>query len=242
MEQITFTDKISVQLVQQMGGDHMVVAAAKVSTSGVDALQWATKENVEGSKGLINYLMKQRHGSAFEHSSLTFFVHAPIFVWREFHRHRVGFSFNESSARYSKMEAIFWIPPRQRKIKPVEGFKAARPEFQAGDDETYNWLVEDLKEGYRDAYSRYENRLSKGIAREVARAGLPVGIYSSCWVTCNPRSLMHFLSLRTHDKTAKYVSYPQAEIEIAAKAIEEVFKVGWPITHQAFIDNGRVSP
>lgn len=240
--EIMFTSDITVKLIQQMGGDHMIVAAAKVSTSGEDALEFAKPESAEGSFGLINYLMKHRHGTPFEHGTLTFFVHAPIFVWREWHRHRIGFSYNEASGRYSKLDAIFWIPPTDRKLVPVPGYKAARPEFQAADEETYNWLIEDLKQGYIEAYNRYERRLEKGIAKEVARAGLPVGIYSSCWVTCNPRSLMSFLSLRTHDKTAKFVSYPQAEIEVAARVAEKFLAEGWPLTYKSFCENGRIGP
>jgi thymidylate synthase (FAD) len=242
MESIVFTSEIAVRLVQKMGGDHMVVAAAKVSTTGEEAEQFAKVEVSESNFGLINYLMKHRHGTPFEHSAITFFVHAPIFVWREWHRHRIGFSFNEESARYKQLSPMFWIPPIDRKIIPVAGFKPARPQFQAGTTEEYEWLVNDMKQGYIDAYVRYEERLKRGYAKEVARAGLPVGIYSSCWVTCNPRSLMAFLSLRTHDATAKFVSYPQTEIELAARVAEDFLNKGWPLTYKAFVENGRSGP
>ena len=217
----------------------MVVAAAKVSTCGEEAVKFVDET---ANFGLINYLMKMRHGTPFEHSALTMFVHAPIFVFRELHRHRIGFSFNEFSARYSTLEPAFWIPRHDRKMKPVDGFKPSRPNFEDVDDETYNWLIEDMKAGYIDAYERYEKRLEKGIAKEVARAGLPVGIYSSCWVTVNPRSLMHFISLRTHEPEATYVSYPQAEIEEAARVAEQILKEGWPLTYKAYCQNGRVAP
>jgi len=91
MTAIRTTSEITVKLIQQSGGDHMVVAAARVSTSGEAALQYADPSSGEENRGLINYLVKMRHGTPFEHSSLTFFVHAPIFVWREWHRHRIGF-------------------------------------------------------------------------------------------------------------------------------------------------------
>lgn len=83
MSEIKLTSEITVRLVQKMGGDEMVVAAAKVSTSGEEALKFVDQD---ANYGLINYLMKSLHGSCFEHSSMTFFVHAPIFVWREWHR------------------------------------------------------------------------------------------------------------------------------------------------------------
>jgi thymidylate synthase (FAD) len=103
-------DKITVRLVQKMGGDHMVVAAAKVSTSGDEAMAYAEPEHGQAA-GLINYLMAHRHGTPFEHAAMTFFVHAPIFVWREWHRHRIGFSYNEESARYKQLKPVFWVPP-----------------------------------------------------------------------------------------------------------------------------------
>lgn len=253
--EIVLTSEITVRPIQSMGGDHMVIASAKVSTSGEDALQWADPNNAEHCEGLINYLMKQKHGTPFEHSAMTFFVHAPIFVWREWHRHRVGFvyseqatdegfgvSFNEESGRYKQLEPVFWIPRSNRPMKPVANFKPSRPQFEPIDTETHEWLVEDLKAGYTDAYQRYAARLDRGVAKEVARAGLPVGIYSSCWVTTNPRALMHFLSLRVHDPDSKFISYPQQEIQEAAKVAEEFLAKGWPLTHKAFLKNGRVGP
>jgi thymidylate synthase (FAD) len=231
-----FKSDIEVQLIDSMGGDERVVCAARVSTQGTSSVD--QKE----SSGLINYLIKHKHGTPFEHSSITFFVNAPIFVWREWHRHRIGFSYNEESARYKQLDPVFWIPNNERPLIPIDGFKSARPKFGPATVEQFNWFVEDLKAGYTDAYNRYQERINRGYAKEAARAGLPVGIYSSCWVTCNPRSLMHFLSLRIHDETAKFVSYPQYEIEVAAHACEDIFAKIWPITYKAYIDNGRISP
>jgi len=236
------TDKITVQPIQSMGGDAMVVAAAKVSTTGEEALAFASADQAEANAGLINFLMSHRHGTPFEHASMTFFVHAPIFVWREWHRHRIGFSYNEESGRYKQLKPVFWVPRPDRKLLPVPGYKAARPQFQPASPEEYAWLVEDLMAGYADAYRRYQERLDRGYAKEVARAGLPVAIYSACWVTCNPRSLMSFLSLRTHEPDAKFVSYPQAEIEQAARVAETFLAEGWPITYASFVKNGRVGP
>lgn len=242
MKELVFKSEIAVRLIQSMGGDHMVVAAAKVSTSGEEAAEYAKIEAEEGNFGLINYLVKHRHGTPFEHGALTFFVNAPIFVWREWHRHRIGFSYNEESGRYKQLDPVFWVPNRERKLIPAEGYKAARPQFGPANDEQYEWLRQDLQEGYADSYRRYEERVSRGYAKEVARAGLPVGIFSSCWVTCNPRSLMSFLSLRTHDKDARFVSYPQEEIEVAARAAEDFLAKGWPQTYRAFCQNGRIGP
>jgi thymidylate synthase (FAD) len=235
-----FTSDITVKLIQSMGGDSMVVAAAKVSTGGEEATRFVDEE---ANYGLINYLMKHRHGTPFEHSTLTFFVHAPIFVWREWHRHRIGFSYNEESGRYKKLDPVFYLPPRDRPMMKVNGWKPGRPKFtRCEDDATYEKLCTNLRHASVVSYDCYERNLELGIDPGLARDCLPVGIYSSCWVTANPRSLMAFLSLRTHEPAAKFVSYPLYEIEEAARAAEQSLKSGWPLTWKAFNENGRVSP
>lgn len=239
---VQYKSNIDVSLIQSCGGDHMVVAAAKVSTSGDEALTYASQEQ-EASYGLINYLMKHRHGTPFEHASLTFYVRAPIFVWREWHRHRIGFSYNEESARYTTLEPVFYVPDRDRPMMKVDGWKPGRPKFtRCEDDDVYNKLVSNLKDDYTRSYQHYLENLQLGIDPGLARDGLNVGIYSRCWVTCNPRSLMAFLSLRTHDVDAGFVSYPLWEIELGARACEEMFAKGWPLTYKAFCENGRVGP
>lgn len=239
--EIKLTHKITVQLANHMGGDFAVVRAARVSTVG-DQVSEEEEVLPEKAKGLIGYLIKHRHGTPFEHGALTFYVRAPIFVWREHHRHRVGWSYNEESARYKKLEPEFWLPGEDRKIVPSPGHTSARPQFQAGSKLQMDWLHGELKASYAQSYQTYAHMLEMGYAKEVSRACLPVAIFSSCWTTCNPRSLMHFLSLRTHEKEAKFVSYPQAEIEQVARQYEEIFARHWPITHAAFVENGRVAP
>ena len=240
---IQLKSTVDVKLIQSMGGDHMIVAAAKVSTNGLAALEFAEEGKAEDNAGLIRYLIKHRHGTPFEHSALTFFVHAPIFVWREWHRHRVGFSYNEESGRYKQLEPIFYVPDRERPMMKVDGWKPGRPKFTRCEETgVYNELVTNLQISYELAYEMYERNLELGIDPGLARVCLPVGIYSGCWVTCNPRSLMHFLSLRVHDPEAKFVSYSLWEIDLAARTCEDFLKKGWPITHEAFINNGRVAP
>lgn len=237
-----FKSTIDVKLIQSMGSDAMIAAAAWVSTSAEEGLKRAV-ESPEDVEGLIRYLVKHRHGTPFEHSTLTFCVHAPILVWREWHRHRVGFSYNEESGRYKTLEPVFYVPDRERPMMKVDGWKPGRPKFtRCEDDKVYEKLVSNLKEGYALSYQLYLNNLSLNVDPGLARDCLPVGIYSSCWVTCNPRSLMHFLSLRVHDPEAAYVSYPLWEIDMAARVCEQTFKEGWPITYKAFCDNKRVAP
>lgn len=239
MDGFIMTDQITVRLVQHCGDDGMLAAAARVSTQG------ESSGDVMGSDelaGLLRYLMKHRHGTPFEHGSMTFFVHAPIFVFREWHRHRVGFSYNEESARYRPLKPVFWQPRPDRKLMVRPGSKSARPEFDPGTMEQHAIVSQTLRPGYRQAYRIYQYMLNEGVAREVARAVLPVGIYSSMWVTCNPRSLMHFLSLRTHREDAAFVSYPQAEIEQAAVQMERQAAQFWPVTLRLFNELGRVAP
>jgi thymidylate synthase (FAD) len=243
MTNLVFISKIEVRKIQSMGGDYMVVAAAKVSTSGENAIEYSKPGMEESNKGLINYLMKYRHGTPFEHSSITFFVHAPIFVWREWHRHRIGFSYNEESARYKKLDPVFYVPKYTRPMMKIDGWKPGRPKFNLCEDKNvYNNFIDNLISSYLLTYDMYERNLNMSIDPGIARACLPVGIYSSCWVTCNPRSLMNFLSLRTHDENATFVSYPLYEIELAARLCEQLLAEGWPITYKAFCDNGRTAP
>lgn len=257
---ITFTSDITCTYIDHMGNDERLAMAAWVVPSIVEGLE---KERIKpGSvSGVINYMMKHRHGTPFEHSCLQIHEHAPIFVWREWHRHRIAFSYNEESARYKTLDPVFYIPSRDRPMMKVEDWKPGRPKFltidqymmsdgKAVTDDTarkvgdafYNEMIADMQLGYHLEYARYQRQLSRNIDPGLARDNLPVGIYSSCWVTTNPRAIMHFLSLRVHDEAAKFISYPLYEMEKAAKGVEELFKKYWPITYAAFINNGRVSP
>ena len=226
----------------------MVVSAARVSTCGISVREDSEKTPIEEQRGLIRYLMQHRHGTPFEHASLTFFVHAPILVWREWHRHRIGFSYNEESGRYKELDPVFYLPEITRPMLKVDGWKAGRPKFDRidegyhGDVDKFAQLCNNLIKGYEVGYEMYQANLALGIDPGLARDCLPVGIYSGCWVTCNPRSLMAFLSLRTYDPGAAKVSYPLWEIELGARACEKIFADGWPITYQAFNDFGRQAP
>ena len=242
MTELRFKSSVDVELIQKMGGDHMVVAAAKVSTNGIDAAAMAG-QSADDHFGLINYLMRHRHGTPFEHAAMTFFVHAPILVWREWHRHRIGFSYNEESGRYKELDPVFYLPDRERPMMKVEGWKPGRPKFQrCASDRDYDALCTRLKCSYEDSYFTYKTNLAAGFDPGLARDCLPVGIYSGCWVTCNPRSLMAFLSLRTHEPEANAVSYPLHEIELGARACETMFSDGWPLSYRAFCENGRTAP
>ena len=239
MSEIRFRSDIRVSLVQHVGGDASVIAAAKVSVEGAES---ARHLDAEASSGLIRYLVRQRHGTPFEHASMTFLVEAPIFVFRVWHRHRVGWSFNETSGRYRELQPVFWVPQDGREMVPVENYKPARPQFVQADPQTIQYVTDAMFQAHGAAWDVYQRLVRRGVALEVARAVLPVATYSSMYATCNPRSLMHFLSLRTHSPSAAKVSYPMAEIEDAARQCETIFAELFPLTHAAFQEFGRQSP
>lgn len=228
---------VDVELVDVMGDDSAIVAAAKVSTLGVEARE---AEDQEAKAGLINFLMKNRHGTPFEHAALKYFVRAPIFVFREFHRHRIGFSYNEESGRYKQLEPLFYIPSPDRPL--VQEGKPGHYIVVRGTPEQHARQVERMIKAYNVCYDAYEEALADGIAKEVARMPLPVAIYSSMYVTCNPRSLMAFLSLRTKREDSWFPSFPMREIEMVAEKMEDVFSALFPVTYEAFNNHGRVSP
>jgi thymidylate synthase (FAD) len=224
-----------------MGSDDSIVRSARVSVAGADQPSKSSVEEQEkADRGLINYLMREKHGTPFEQNSMTFYVKAPIFVFREFHRHRVGFSYNEMSGRYMKLKPEFWVPGHDRPLVNIG--TSAKPEMAPGSIEQWEITVNLLTEGYEDAWKRYEHMLSLGVANEVSRAILPVGIYSQMYVTMNLRSAFSFLSLRTHDREARHVSRPQREIEDVAREIEKHVAQLFPIAYKCYNDHGRVAP
>ncbi len=234
-----FLDDVTVELVKHSASDRDVLWAARVSTAGEQSLEELDKDP-ERSKGLINFLMRDRHGSPFEHNSMTFFVSAPIFVFREFQRHRVGWSYNEESGRYRELQSAFYVPGAARKL--VQEGKPGHYVFTEGTPEQHKLVTEAMEGAYRHSYAAYQEMLEAGVAREVARAVLPVGVFSTMYATCNARSLMHFLSLRTQHEQARVPSFPQREIEMVAERMEAVWAGLMPLTHAAFIANGRVAP
>ncbi|MFF6866751.1 FAD-dependent thymidylate synthase [Streptomyces ardesiacus] len=237
--QPTFRSDVTVQLVKQSATDADVLFAARVSTLGEQSIDEIGKDP-ERSEGLIKYLMRERHGSPWEHTSMTFLISAPIFVFREFMRHRVGWSYNEESGRYRELEPVFYVPGRDRKL--LQKGKPGQYRFEEALPEHHEIVESYTERAYREAYRAYREMLAAGIAREVARAVLPVGLYSSMYATCNARSLMHFLGLRTTHPDAKVASYPQREIEMVAEQMETAWAELMPLTHAAFNANGRVAP
>lgn len=237
-DSITVRNDVTVLNTDHMGGDEAVIQAMLVSTD--DALLLEEMLEQKTTFGRINFLMKNRHGTPFEHAALKFYVEAPIFVFREWHRHRIGWSYNEMSGRYRQLPPTYYVPAGDRPL--IQVGKPGQYEYLPGTQEQHEWLVRDMMEEAVENYRRYERRLERGYAKEVARMGLGVNIFTAMFATCNPRSLMAFLSLRTKHLLAKFPSYPMWEIAMCAQSAETALDKLFPLTYRAFCENGRVSP
>ncbi|RJK96484.1 FAD-dependent thymidylate synthase [Vallicoccus soli] len=230
---------VGVELVRASASDADVVTAARVSTAGERAEEQRA-DDPAAHAGLIRFLLRNRHGTPFEHNSMTFLVTAPIFVFREFQRHRTGWSYNEESGRYRELAPVFYVPADDRDL--VQVGKAGAYTFEPGTDEQRRVVAEQTRRACEGAHAAYRAMLGAGVAREVARGVLPVATFSSMYATCNARSLMAFLSLRTRHDEAAFPSYPQREIAMVAEQMEEHFARLMPLTHAAFLQARRVGP
>jgi thymidylate synthase (FAD) len=246
--EVQFRSDVTVELVRSSASDSDVLFAARVSTLGEKTLESAAAGPADPAtadgpsprdRGLINYLMRDRHGSPFEHNSMTFYVQAPIFVFREFMRHRIA-SYNEESGRYRELRPVFYVPAEERNL--IQAGKPGAYEFHPGTDKQHALVDETVREASEHAYAAYRKMLAEGVAREVARMVLPLNIYSSMYVTMNARSLMNFLSLRRHVEGSAFPSFPQREIEMCAERMEAIWAGLMPLTQAAFVGHGRVAP
>jgi thymidylate synthase (FAD) len=208
-----------------LASDLAVVNAARVSFNA------SSDEMTERDEGLIRFLMRDTHGSPFEHGYFRFIVKAPIFVVREHHRHRAGHSYNEWSGRYSKLEAEFYVPDYVR----TQVGKPGAYSFEPVEPDVREAAREEIRAAADDAFAAYERMLEQGVAKEVARMVLPLSMYTKYFWSCNPRSLMHFCSLRNSE-------HAQYEIREYAKAAEGFLERLMPVTHAAFVAGGRTAP
>jgi thymidylate synthase (FAD) len=218
-------DKGFLALDGALASDLAVVNGARVSFNS------EAQEMTERDEGLIRFLLRERHGTPFEHGYFRFLVKAPIFVVREHHRHRAGHSYNEWSGRYSKLEAEFYVPDFVR----TQVGKPGAYTFEPVDGALREATRREIEETAARAFESYERMLEQGVAKEVARTVLPLATYTKYYWSCNPRSLMHFCGLRNHDAA-------QYEIRQYAAAAEEFLAELMPVTHAAFVANGRVPP
>ena len=215
-----------VRLDDAMADDLSVVNGARVSFA-------RRKEEMDSSdEGLIRFLMRDRHGTPFEHNSFRFHIRCPLFVAREWMRHRVG-SFNEFSLRYAKATDDFYVPEAED-VRSQVG-KPGAYSFEPVSDEIAETTREKLQAVYETAYQTYQELVELGVARELARCALPVGAYTEFYWTVNARALMNFVALRAHETA-------QREIRRYAEAVETFFAEAMPVTHAAFVANDRTAP
>jgi len=215
-----------VRLDDSMADDLSVVNAARVSFA-------RRKEAMdESDEGLIRFLLRERHGTPFEHNSFRFHVRAPLFVAREWFRHRVG-SFNEFSMRYARATDDFYVPEPED-VRTQVG-KPGSYSFEPVEPELAEATREELRAVYDAAYATYERLVERGVARELARLVMPVGAYTEFYWTINARSLMNFVSLRAAETA-------QREIRRYAEACERFLEEKMPVTYAAFVAAGRIAP
>lgn len=214
-----------VRLDDCMADDLSVVNAARVSFAQ------RSEEMGDRDHGLVRFLMREKHATPFEHSVFRFHVKCPIFVAREWMRHRN--SYNEWSGRYSQLEPEFYVP-EAGDVRTQVG-KPGAYTFDPVDADLAEHARQTQREAYDHAYRAYEDLLERGVAKEIARNVLPVGIYTQFYWTVNARSLMNFVSLRNAETA-------QREIQRYAEAVERLFAERMPVTYEAFLAAERRAP
>lgn len=226
-QEIRVLDKGFVRLVDYMGSDARIVQSARVSYG-------AGTKTVREDRGLINYLMKNWHTSPFEQVQLTFHAKMPIFVARQWVRHRTA-KLNEISGRYSIMRDEFYLPePEQIRYQSVSN-KQGRSEDCLTPEESAA-VLKLFEEEQRSIYSNYNQLLEKDVARELARMNLPLSMYTEWYWSIDLHNLFHFLRLRI-DPHAQY------EIRVYAEKMAECARAVAPLAYEAFEEHilGSVS-
>lgn len=216
-----------VRVVDYMGDDNAVVQAARVSYGK------GTKK-ISEDQGLINYLMRHRHSTPFEMCEIKFHIKLPMFVARQWIRHRTA-NVNEYSARYSILDKEFYIPAPEHLAAQSTNNRQGRADVLTGD--YAQKILQLLKEDATRSYDHYEYMLNldnqdpdgSGLARELARMNLPVNFYTQWYWKIDLHNLMHFLSLRAD-------SHAQYEIRVYADIMLDILRLWLPLTHQAFMD------
>lgn len=211
-----------VRLIEVMGDDASIVQAARVSYG-------AGTKSVRADRALIFYLLQHRHTTPFEMVEFKFHCRMPIFVARQWIRHRTA-NVNEMSGRYSVMEDRFWVPS-------LEDFRTQSGTNRQGDQDAppiSEAQAKALQKIFRDEqqtlYKNYERYLSEGVAREVARANLPLSIYTEWYWKIDLHNLLHFLHLRLDP-------HAQKEIRVYAEAMASFVQKKCPIAWEAFSEH-----
>ncbi|MGE0001651.1 MAG: FAD-dependent thymidylate synthase [Fimbriimonadaceae bacterium] len=218
-QEVKVLDKGFVRLVDYMGGDDRIVQAARVSYG-------AGTKSYREDRGLIHYLLRNDHTSPFEQVVLTFHAKMPIFVARQWVRHRTA-RLNEVSGRYSVMKDEFYVPePTQIRGQSRDNKQARSDEVIEGADA----IADQMRSEQEAAYAEYTALLDKGVARELARSNLPLSLYTEWYWQCDLHNLLHFLRLRL-DAHAQY------EIRVYAEAMAKCAQAVAPLAFEAFVEH-----
>ena len=218
-------DKGFIKLVDYMGSDESIVKSARVSYNANN------KEHThESDTNLINYLIKHNHSSPFEMCDITLHIKAPIFIARQWMRHRTA-SYNEISARYTEVEDSFYIPDATRLKKQSKTNKQCSGNEQL-DEESASNFINMSNDNNKYFLEYYQSFNEKGLAREVNRINMPVSCYTEFYYKTNLKNLLHFIKLRIHP-------HAQLEIQEYAKIISSIVEQWCPITYQAFIEHEK---
>lgn len=214
-----------IRLVDSMGSDLSIVRAARVS----HAAAWRAGEDTGSDKRLINYLWRNHHTSPFEAVTFTFEVKAPIFVFRQWHRHRT-WSFNEVSARYTELPEEFYVPaPEVIGVQSASSKQARDLNADIGDEELRRRFAQtgDITLHCKAAFGLYRSLLKQGCPRELARSVLPVATYSHMFATVNLLNLFKFCTLRSHE-------HAQYEIRVYSDAMMDLIRPIVPVAVEAW--------
>ncbi len=214
-------DKGFVRLVDYFGGDQRIVQSARVSYGE------GTK-TVSQDGALIDYLLRHQHTSPFEQVVMTFHLKMPIFVARQWVRHRTG-RMNEVSGRYSIMKDEFYVPEADKVAPQSTDNKQGRAN-EAFDKAKAEEIIDSLKKGQENAYENYSELIDEGLAREIARINLPLSLYTEFYWEMDLHNLFHFLKLRLD-------SHAQYEIRVYAEAILEICKKVAPMATASFMNH-----
>lgn len=220
---INVLDHGYVRLIDWMGDDLSIIRAARNSYDAA----WRTGENEKSDEKLINYLWKNKHSTPFESVTFTFEVKAPIFVFRQWHRHRT-WSYNEVSARYTELPDEFYIPkPEHTGIQSKNNKQGREIQNLSHGDNDFEYIQSIFHNSYERSFAYYRALIDRNIPRELARCVLPVGIYSKMFATVNLLNLLKFITLRDHE-------HAQYEIKIYAQALKKLIEPIVPVTIKAF--------
>ncbi len=228
---LTYTDHLSVVLDSACGNDADIARIARHDQPGP-------------SEKLLLSLMKNRHGSPFEFGYIVFKCEIPLFVIQQMLRHRIGVSYSQWSLRWDAAPPRIYMPALRRPLFPLD-YKQSNVrynKYQSNTPEEHHAVTTEMMCAFEYSYRIYKSLLERNVAQEIARIVLPSAQMSIIHVAFNPRSLMHFLSLRIDDELNMFPSHPQWEVQRVAEVFAKEMQRQWPMTFAAFQQHGRVAP